>query len=107
MLGLLAAKSRAALQISHFKTLGNFNWPKQEVALELIETAASKGMNISMDCFPYNFCCTPLGVFLPAHASWHMQKNAPAADAASTSGARAIASVGRDAVKKHLKLHFR
>jgi N-acyl-D-amino-acid deacylase len=92
----LAAYTGAALQISHFKTLDRLNWPRQDVVLKLIWTARSKGIDISMDCFPYTFCCSPLSVFLPPHISAHKTET----------DNRALNPAERKAVVEHLKEHF-
>ena len=92
----LASHTGAALQISHFKTLDRVNWPKQDAALKQIWTARSRGIDISMDCFPYTFCCSPLSVFIPPRL---------AACKAETDS-RALNPAERKAVEEYLKEHF-
>jgi N-acyl-D-amino-acid deacylase len=54
------------VQISHFIFVGSRSWPTAEKALELIETAAGRGLEVMWDIYPH-FCGNSyLAVFLPA-----------------------------------------
>lgn len=92
----MVVKTGASLQVSHFKTLDRVNWPRQDVALELIERVRSRGIDVGIDCFPYTFCCSPLGVFLPPHFPADKVR----------AGAHAMGSGDRETIERHLKAHF-
>ena len=54
------------VQISHFIFVGRRSWPTAEKAIEMIETAAGRGLEIMWDIYPH-FCGNSyLDVFLPA-----------------------------------------
>jgi len=92
----LAAESGASLQISHFKALDRFNWPKQETALGLIEKLHASGMDISIDCFPYTECCSPLRVLMPPHLATNGDVFAKSAKSSSA----------RSEIERYLAMHF-
>ena len=54
------------VQISHFIFVGRRSWPTAEKAMEMIEAAAARGLEIMWDIYPH-FCGNSyLDVFLPA-----------------------------------------
>lgn len=59
-----AAKQRK-LHISHLKVAGEKNWSKLDAALNAIEQAASHGVNVTADCYPYIESMTQLSIILP------------------------------------------
>lgn len=64
----LAAKSKAALKISHFKIRGKKNWPVFEQALATIDRAYQRGVNLFFDVYPYTTSWTVLYTYLPKWA---------------------------------------
>ena len=58
-------KTGARIQISHLKAGGKENWGKIDQALELIESARRRGVNIRADAYPYTASFAELGVLLP------------------------------------------
>jgi N-acyl-D-amino-acid deacylase len=65
----LAKESGATLQISHFKVMGEKNWPLAETALQKIEEAQQAGINVNFDVYPYTETGSVLYVYLPAWAA--------------------------------------
>ncbi|KAA3611032.1 MAG: D-aminoacylase [Calditrichaeota bacterium] len=61
----ISRKSGVRLQISHLKANGKANWDKQIAALNMIELARAKGVDVMFDAYPYNASSTTLTVFLP------------------------------------------
>jgi N-acyl-D-amino-acid deacylase len=64
----LARRTGCRLQISHLQAVGNRNWDKQVAALEKIEDAAAKGLDVGFDCYPYTAGSTVLTQLLPQWA---------------------------------------
>lgn len=60
-----AEASRTPLQISHLKTYGERNWGKLPQALELIESAQRRGVDVTADRYPYTAANTGLQATLP------------------------------------------
>jgi len=56
----IAEKSGISVEISHFKAYGKKNWGKVDKALDIIHNAVSKGINISVDQYPYSSGSTSL-----------------------------------------------
>ena len=65
----LAKESGATLQISHFKVMGERNWPLAEKALCKIEEAQKSGIDVSFDIYPYTQTGSVLYLYLPAWAA--------------------------------------
>lgn len=62
----IAEKNEMALSISHFKAMGPDNWHvKLEDAISRIEAARSRGMDITVDVYPYRGTATTLSSALP------------------------------------------
>jgi N-acyl-D-amino-acid deacylase len=49
----LARRSGGRLQISHLQAVGAANWPLQQTAIDHIEQAHAKGIDVEFDCYPY------------------------------------------------------
>jgi N-acyl-D-amino-acid deacylase len=62
------------VQVSHLKTGGQGNWPKQPLTLELIETARRDGIAVLADAYPYTAFSTSLDTLVPA---WAREGGAP------------------------------
>ncbi len=60
-----AEAGRTPLQISHLKTSGESNWGKLPEALELIESAQRRGVDVTADRYPYTASNTGLQAALP------------------------------------------
>ncbi|KRE64254.1 N-acyl-D-amino-acid deacylase family protein [Paenibacillus sp. Soil750] len=61
----IAEKAGVSLHISHLKAAGKRNWGQITDALELIEDARSRGMDVTCDVYPYNAGSTSLTTILP------------------------------------------
>jgi len=61
----LARQSGCRLQISHLQAVGAKNWPEHVKALHAIEDAATAGVDIAFDCYPYVAGSTVLTQLLP------------------------------------------
>jgi len=62
----LAAETGVSLRISHLKMSGERNWAKLDKALDLIEEARNRGLDVTCDRYPYIASCTDLDILLPA-----------------------------------------
>jgi N-acyl-D-amino-acid deacylase len=62
------------VQVSHLKTGGEGNWPKQQVTLELIERGRRDGIAVLADAYPYTAFSTSLDTLVPA---WAREGGAP------------------------------
>ena len=49
----IARGSNARLQVSHLKAQNKANWPKQEIALRMLDDALASGLNVHADRYPY------------------------------------------------------
>lgn len=61
----IAEKAGVSLHVSHLKAAGKSNWGKILEALELIEAARARGMDVTCDVYPYNAGSTMLTTVLP------------------------------------------
>ncbi|MGZ9586103.1 N-acyl-D-amino-acid deacylase family protein [Paenibacillus marinisediminis] len=61
----IAEHSGVALHISHLKAAGRRNWGQVLAALEMIEAARSRGMDVTCDVYPYDAGSTTLTTVLP------------------------------------------
>ncbi|MGE5485834.1 MAG: N-acyl-D-amino-acid deacylase family protein [Ignavibacteriales bacterium] len=64
----IAGSSGTPLHISHFKSVGRPNWPKYPRALEMIEEARARGLDVTFDQYPYIAASTFLMALLPPWA---------------------------------------
>jgi len=55
-----------SVEISHFKAAGKSNWNKQSAALDILDKARSRGINVSADAYPYTAYSTSLTILLKA-----------------------------------------
>ncbi|MFS8580182.1 MAG: D-aminoacylase [Novibacillus thermophilus] len=61
----IAEKSGVQLHISHLKAAGKRNWGKVLDAIEIIEDARNRGMDVTCDVYPYSAGSTMLTTLLP------------------------------------------
>lgn len=61
----LAKAAGVPLCVSHLKAAGRGNWGKPHRVLELLEEAASDGLELLIDCYPYTAGNTSLNVSIP------------------------------------------
>ncbi|MHA1199769.1 MAG: N-acyl-D-amino-acid deacylase family protein [Candidatus Heimdallarchaeaceae archaeon] len=55
-------------QIAHFKCSGKGNWGTSKESLKLVEEANSRGLDITVDQYPYNRSATSMSALLPPWA---------------------------------------
>jgi N-acyl-D-amino-acid deacylase len=65
----IGREASAAVQLSHFKAVGEPNWPKSAVALDLIDQARAEGLDVTADLYPYLASSTGLSATLPDWAN--------------------------------------
>ena len=65
----VADRSGARVEVAHLKASGRANWGQVEAALQLIEAAASRGLRIGFDVYPYTAASTHLAALLPLWVS--------------------------------------
>ncbi|MGH9626861.1 MAG: N-acyl-D-amino-acid deacylase family protein [Bryobacteraceae bacterium] len=70
----LARRTGCRLQISHLQAVGAPNWDQQPHALERIERARARGIDIAFDCYPYIAGSTVLTQLLP---QWALEGGVP------------------------------
>jgi N-acyl-D-amino-acid deacylase len=61
----IAEKSGVRLQISHLKAQNAANWHKAPNLLKLIDDAASRGIDVAFDRYPYTAFSTGMSSFIP------------------------------------------
>lgn len=61
----LAERTGCRLQISHLQAAGRRHWPLQQQALDEIEAACARGIDIEFDIYPYQCGSTVLTQLLP------------------------------------------
>ena len=61
----VATAAKIPLQISHFKVGGQNNWGKSTAMLQMIKDARNKGLNVTIDQYPYTASSTALSTLLP------------------------------------------
>jgi N-acyl-D-amino-acid deacylase len=61
----IAEEAGVSLHVSHLKAAGKRNWGKAVQALELIENARARGMDVTCDVYPYAASSTMLTTVLP------------------------------------------
>lgn len=69
----IGERSGAFVEISHVKVSGSANWQKLDLLLELLDSAAARGIRFGCDQYPYAACFTDLACILPywARAGTH------------------------------------
>lgn len=61
----LSEQSGVALQVSHLKAAGKSNWGEVSQAMDEIEAARSRGLDVACDVYPYTAGSTSLTTLLP------------------------------------------
>ncbi|MDF2963452.1 MAG: d-aminoacylase [Paenibacillus sp.] len=61
----IAEKAGVSLHISHLKAAGKRNWGKVLEAMDLIEQARARGLDVTCDVYPYSAGSTTLTTVLP------------------------------------------
>jgi N-acyl-D-aspartate/D-glutamate deacylase len=61
----VAERTGRRLQISHLKIAGKYNWGRMDEALELINNARARGVDVRQDIYPYTAGSTMLTACLP------------------------------------------
>jgi N-acyl-D-amino-acid deacylase len=64
----IGESSGVRVEVSHLKAIGEPNWGKGKLALDLIEAARQRGVQIGADQYPYEASSTTLSVLVPAWA---------------------------------------
>jgi N-acyl-D-amino-acid deacylase len=64
----IAERCGCPLQISHLKAAGTGNWGSVTGAMELVEDARSRGLDVTCDVYPYTAGSTSLTTLLPPWA---------------------------------------
>jgi N-acyl-D-amino-acid deacylase len=64
----IAERYGCPLQISHLKAAGRSNWSGVTEAMELVEDARSRGLDVTCDVYPYTAGSTSLTTLLPPWA---------------------------------------
>src|SRR5215204_1569699 len=64
----IAERDSCTLQISHLKAAGTSNWGSVTEAMELVEDARSRGLDVTCDVYPYTAGSTSLTTLLPPWA---------------------------------------
>ncbi len=64
----IARMAGVPLQVSHLKAQGKRNWWKADYLLQLMETAASDGLDVTFDRYPYTAYSTGLASLFPQWA---------------------------------------
>jgi N-acyl-D-amino-acid deacylase len=64
----IGEEAGVGVQISHVKASGRENWPRIDAALELIEAARRRGVDVTGDVYPYNAGSTKMDNLMPAWA---------------------------------------
>ena len=64
----IAERCGVPLQISHLKAAGRRNWGGVTRAMELVEAARSRGLDVTCDVYPYTAGSTTLTTLLPPWA---------------------------------------
>ncbi len=60
----IGREAQLRVEISHLKAAGQVNWHKQRAALDLIESARAKGVDVLADAYPYTAYSTGLSILL-------------------------------------------
>ena len=64
----LGERAEVAVQLSHHKAKGRANWGKVERTLERVDAARDRGLDVTLDAYPYTATSTLLRAVLPAWA---------------------------------------
>lgn len=61
----IGEQANIPVQISHFKVSGQQNWGKSKHTVDLIKNARTKGLDITIDQYPYTASSTQLSTLIP------------------------------------------
>lgn len=61
----IGREANLPVQISHFKVSGQHNWGRSKQTLQLVKNAREKGIDVTIDQYPYTASSTNLGTMLP------------------------------------------
>jgi len=61
----IGEKAEIPVEISHFKASGRKYWGMTESSLELVEKARARGLDVTVDQYPYTASSTGLSAYLP------------------------------------------
>jgi len=61
----IGEKAGLPVEISHFKASGKQNWGKTRESLRLVEEARRRGIDVTVDQYPYTASSTGLSAYLP------------------------------------------
>ncbi|MDA9015492.1 D-aminoacylase [Flavobacteriaceae bacterium] len=64
----ISEKANIPVVLTHHKVIGKPMWGKSNETLGLVDKAREKGLNITMDQYPYNASYTGISVLIPAWA---------------------------------------
>jgi N-acyl-D-amino-acid deacylase len=70
----IAEQAQVALHLSHLKIIGQKNWGHINRALDLIVDARARGLDVTVDVYPYNAGSTTITQLLPA---WALEGGTP------------------------------
>ncbi len=65
----ISEESGAPVQVSHLQVNGARNWGRSEEALALIDRARARGLDVTLDSYPYNAGSTLIQALLPGWAT--------------------------------------
>lgn len=71
----LAERTGVKIQLSHMIFVGRKTWPSCDRALEMIDQARSRGIDIAFDVFPYHCANTTVNALLPPWFLKNLEKN--------------------------------
>lgn len=69
----VAERAKARLQVSHLIFVGRATWPTAGRALETIERARERGLDVAFDAFPYTAGNTTASVIFPPEILPHLE----------------------------------
>jgi N-acyl-D-amino-acid deacylase len=65
----IAERTGIHVHISHFKAQGPNQWGSAQTRLDLVKAAHDKGLNVSLDQYPYTASSTGIAILLPSWVS--------------------------------------
>jgi dihydroorotase/N-acyl-D-amino-acid deacylase len=71
----IGEEGRLPTQVTHHKIIGKANWGKSRETLKLIEDARGRGVDVTVDAYPYTASSTGTGALFP---QWALAGGAPA-----------------------------
>lgn len=61
----IGEKANLPVQVSHFKVSGQQNWGRSKQTVDLIKSARARGLDITIDQYPYTASSTSLSTMIP------------------------------------------